>query len=1108
MTGNSPRPRTVSLASDDRARIPFAMIAVLLLVTSVVTIGALEQRSAPVIEQEADLVADRTETAAQAELRSAAIDASHQAVSAPVINASESEIDAIDDRQDQPVNFEQYLKLLIYLEAHDRLPAAGQSLGPDASSTVSMPDVTKHGDGATLSPDDAIDRVDLTIGDRPGTELEPGLVEVTIRDVEIDVDVAGDPVPAASNEVTTTIGTPAFQLNERTQTYESTLDAGFFDESGDELDNELDGLGQRMAARLYAFAYFKAGWDRMHRTQRPADHDFERVLEPNHTEVLANHAIFATQEDVFGTQDPYAERTLRPGYTCMAYQMGESMRDDDDDGAVGGDDGAGDDIVDGDEFGMDDDVEDTEENESIDIEAQLCDGGAVQKWLFGDEATGELPEMPELSELIQEGLGEMDVMNQQQEVPIETLAGVSYQYYDVQTHGDSVDEEALFEESTADLLDVAEGEGKERYDDEIDPGDTPSLQNDGRSIQRIADELYTVDIDTTGGDASIAGQVPSAGSPPSGNHSLDSFDVEMTDITAIEVDHEAYPDPDDPSTTDTHDRPIHHVDARADIEIYAVETWEHDEPDNAAKYGELPETKTEDHNETVTADLSLEVTSEYDFEEVGLYKDEFEIQSEPDLESDYRHLESADIDLDEFEHIENESVIEPTDANATTTVGYDVNFLQVFVDAALDVTTGVDHYGTLEDDLEANVGRLDGNSVGTTGSGSDTSTNRSDVAAQFQGQILDEAYDDRYELEAMKASRETGKLEDDLLEELNSTDEAFTDWYHEDNNSYTVDRVDMLDTDEEPVYGAITHIEDVENEFVYANLSADGPEDTFATPGELATAQVRLAYFDRLYHYIERIADQYQEQVGELEDEVDDLGGSFDMGDDLLGFVQDVLNADVERDPEEIEGSPVLDDAHFEVSGSPTYMTHENVSEDEDPAVRPANATITDFDAETEHVPLTIQSENRLPWPGLPITAVPPTYWFLQSNTWTNTIRGEYARFEVSATVGDPADADRLTYVRERRPVEPELHDGTEVTLGVNEPITFESATEVVVVMPGGVVQTGAVPAVADTEPTAGGQTACSPTWEYTGPDFDPVNDTAPESVCDHPENATAELLE
>ncbi|RKD97466.1 DUF7286 family protein [Halopiger aswanensis] len=1074
MTKRNNRPRTVSIADDDRARIPFAMIAVLLLVTSLGAIAVLEQRSDPVIDQEAELGMDRSVTAAQSELRSASIDASHSAVSAPLITArTDTGIDAIDSTaDDHDENFENYLKLLIYLEAYERLPAAGQTVGTDTKTTVSIPKVTEDGAGDdAITPDEAIDRVDLVIGDYADTELEAGLLEVTIEDVEIHSTATA----TETRPITVTVGAPVKQLDERTTEYESQLDADFFDA---DLNGELSGLGQHSAARLYLLAYFKAGWDRFDRTARPDDHDFERVLEPEHTEVLMNDAIFDVQHDVFGTKDPYADRTMRPKYVCMSYQMLDSME------RTGGgkkkkantnNDGSNSDSADGldkaEEQLEDGKIETNGSNggtEEIDIEEQLCGDGAVQNWLFGDSATGELPDVPEPSELLRSELEEMEVMNEEERIPFAESAEVSYTYYAANAHVDEAETYVDQAEHLVEQTDEIVNEADEQYQDEVeesieDEADPPDIDtNEDRTIGSMTKELYDIGLDRSVTDRS-RGNIPQP-DRPGGNYSLEEFDVMITNVHEVDANHDALPD----SGGET----IHEIDVTAAVDLEADERWVHDDSENASEYGEdvvVSRSPTGD----VTVETEVEIQSTYDFYEEGMHYDdeEFVLDQDPNIEYDYQSLE-----LDKL-----------ADQNRVE-VGSGQNFEVAFRKSPVDAMN-VRSYATIETDLESSARRIGGEVE-----------NSGDIEEKMRDAVVSDSFQEDYDLTELEPVE--NELIEDLRIELERTHDEFTEWAQKEDNAYTVERTELLDSDAEPITGAIDHIKAVEDDFVYADLSEGAADGEFETTGEYLTAQIRKAYFDRLYHYIERIGDQYEGQVEDFEDEINEMSeGGTNSADEILGFAQDVVNADVEYDPGEIEGSPVLDDAQFEISGSPTYMTHVNISREQDPAIRPENKTITDFGTETEHVPMTIQSDNRAPWPGVPITPYPPQFWFFQTNTWNSTVKGEYARFEVSASVGSPADTERLTYVREHRPIEVELHDGTKIELGKNEPITFESSTEVIVIMPGAVFRNGGVPAVADTYPEDMGQIACSPTWGHTGPNFD--SGKAEERIkdrCDFPE--------
>lgn len=89
---------------------------------------------------------------------------------------------------------------------------------------------------------------------------------------------------------------------------------------------------------------------------------------------------------------------------------------------------------------------------------------------------------------------------------------------------------------------------------------------------------------------------------------------------------------------------------------------------------------------------------------------------------------------------------------------------------------------------------------------------------------------------------------------------------------------------------------------------------------------------------------------------------------------------------------------------------------------------------------------------GLPVTPV-PGYWYATANAWTVSVRGRYARFAVRAAGGTPADSPNATvaYVREAERVTLDADgDGEPEAFGRTEPVSFSVRTAVVVVVPPG----------------------------------------------------------
>jgi hypothetical protein len=108
---------------------------------------------------------------------------------------------------------------------------------------------------------------------------------------------------------------------------------------------------------------------------------------------------------------------------------------------------------------------------------------------------------------------------------------------------------------------------------------------------------------------------------------------------------------------------------------------------------------------------------------------------------------------------------------------------------------------------------------------------------------------------------------------------------------------------------------------------------------------------------------------------------------------------------------------------------------------------------------------------GLPVAPV-PGYWYATINVWKIGVRGEYARFAVRAPRGPPGES--VVYARESGVVELDVDgDGQAERLGRTEPVSFETETVVVVVVPPG------PPGVGDRDGTRDEQSAG---WNRRGP--------------------------
>lgn len=285
---------TTGVWTDDRARVPFAVVGVLLLVSSLALVGYVDTRESAEPETDATLAMDRTEAAVQTALRDGAVRAAERAAEQPVTDPADTDYGAVLD-EDRP--FRSYLEGLVYLEVADRLDAVGQQVG-DVATRAALPPVTDTESFATV-----IDRVSVTAG---GTD--DGLLTVELDGVEMTGERNGAVFEQRTESMTVSVPTPVLQLHDRTEQFQERLDAPV----------HRSGLTQRFNARIYAM-----GWARGYAQYGGAP--VTEVIANRHVEPAVNSALYRTQQDVFGAADPRLENAVRRGWLCMAAQDAEEL---------------------------------------------------------------------------------------------------------------------------------------------------------------------------------------------------------------------------------------------------------------------------------------------------------------------------------------------------------------------------------------------------------------------------------------------------------------------------------------------------------------------------------------------------------------------------------------------------------------------------------------------------------------------------------------------------------------------------------------------------------------------------------------------------------------
>lgn len=315
------RKRTIPIADDNRARVPFAMIGALILVSSVGLVVTLQLQRDATVDVDDSLAMERTASAANTALFDATTQATHDAALEPVTEPADTELGrAISDDRNYTGDefFERYVKLRIYLEAQENFASSGQQFR-EMDTSISIDPVEGPDD-----VEDAIDSVSLVVGGNDtnetlttfeyGDDLDTGLghgtIEVTIDDVEFTVEREGEVVAERTQPISVTVGTPLFDLHHRTSEYEAQLNYDFADAQA---ADEYAGFDQYFASRLYPLA-----WERGY--AQSEGEPIADVIANRHVKTLANDALYQTQRSVFGADDPDSDRRLTTAYTCMLAQ--------------------------------------------------------------------------------------------------------------------------------------------------------------------------------------------------------------------------------------------------------------------------------------------------------------------------------------------------------------------------------------------------------------------------------------------------------------------------------------------------------------------------------------------------------------------------------------------------------------------------------------------------------------------------------------------------------------------------------------------------------------------------------------------------------------------
>ncbi|ELZ37476.1 DUF7286 family protein [Halorubrum tebenquichense] len=283
---------------DERARVPFALVGVLLLVTSSAYAAGLADQGLVGEDRRVERAVERVDADATAALRSAAREAAHDAAAEPVTRAPDRSgpvSRAVRERS----AFEDAFRIRLALAGTEALNAVESDVG-GVEADASLP---------------GVESADDLVAARERVRVEPvangTAVRVTFEGVATTATRDGRTVVSRTRPRTVTVAVPTLAAHERTERFETRLDRG---------PVEGAGLGRQLTASLYAMAWAR-GYGQY------AGAPVENVVANRHVELATNAGIVRVQRDVFGASDPdarggVARATARTGVTDLLSPTG------------------------------------------------------------------------------------------------------------------------------------------------------------------------------------------------------------------------------------------------------------------------------------------------------------------------------------------------------------------------------------------------------------------------------------------------------------------------------------------------------------------------------------------------------------------------------------------------------------------------------------------------------------------------------------------------------------------------------------------------------------------------------------------------------------------
>jgi len=296
--------RCRSFTVDERARVPFALIGILLLVTSSTYAAGIADQGLISEDRSVERAVERVDADSTAALRAAARQAAHDAAAEPVTRAPGETVSKWGEEHSSTAvrngsAFEDALRIRLAIAGTEALSTVDAEVG-SVTATASLPSVD---DPSELSA--ARDRVHVE------SAANGTATRVTFEGVETTATRNGRTVVDRTEDRTVVVAVPTLAAHERTERFEERLNRG---------PVEGPGLGRQLTASLYPMTWAR-GYGQY------AGAPVENVLANRHVELSTNAGIVRTQRDVFGASDPkarggVARATARTGVTDLLKPTG------------------------------------------------------------------------------------------------------------------------------------------------------------------------------------------------------------------------------------------------------------------------------------------------------------------------------------------------------------------------------------------------------------------------------------------------------------------------------------------------------------------------------------------------------------------------------------------------------------------------------------------------------------------------------------------------------------------------------------------------------------------------------------------------------------------